>query len=236
MLINARYLNLAALDNYVAEIEGGIRTESSDRRSSSNSGGASVGISSTKGDLSRTTESEQTITYSDHSSARLQRLIKAGRSRPDDLDWQEVVNPEADFSQSAIGTMIEWECDIYIPDDISILSNVSGARDTLESFGAVLGAAKKLELNTDDLPSTDEFNAVTGMLNNFNVPPAIIGEDSDTDWRIVATLEKRWLTESASLDDRVRIIGKIKKRIQPNRWHPLASLPGMNLLSREDRR
>ncbi len=236
MLINAQYLNTDALTNYIAALEGGLR-ESGASRSTGNRGlGGSVGASVIKlqGNSESTTES--TVTVRDHDASRLQRLIDAGHDAPDDLAWAEVLQPDVDFKELAIGSFVEWECDIYMPDSIATMSNWGEFNETVEAFKKLKPSAEALGLSMEGFPELDQLDSITSFMNEFDVAPVVVGDDSDTNWRIVGTLARKWISDSATLDDRVRIIGKVKKRVDKDRWYPIVSLPGMNLMGREARR
>ena len=77
---------------------------------------------------------------------------------------------------------------------------------------------------------------MTSFLDQLDVAPVVVGDDSDTDWKVVGSLDKRWIAGEASFDGRVRVIGKVRKKIAADRWYPMVSLPGMNLVNRDERR
>jgi len=100
-------------------------------------------------------------------------------------------------------------------------------------------SAKALGLDANEIPEPGEVKAMSTFLNSldsFKVTPVVVGEDSSTDWRVVGTLDKQWIHQRASLDDRVRIIGKVKKIIEMDKWYPFFPLPGMSFVNRNERR
>lgn len=236
MLINALYLDESALENYVAALEGGLRDSGSSVSKGSRGFGGSLGMSAVKVDAQVGTESQDTLTLKDHAASRLQRLITAGNTQPEDVCWLEVLNPDSDFLDVGVGTFVHWECDVYIPDSIAALANRDGLANALRLFKGLAPTAKALGLNMSEGPSLEQVDAMVNFVDNVDVVPVVVGDDVDTEWKVVGALSRQWIRPGATFDDRVRIIGKIKKRITPNHWHPLLSLPGMNLVAREERR
>jgi hypothetical protein len=239
MLIKAQYLNRDDLLNYIAIAEEGVRQSGSSKSTNTKKLGGSLGTNILKADASRAGEVENTVSTEDHDYSRLARLIEAGHANPEDFGWLEALDPDNDFSSVGIGAFIEWECDIYIPEFIKILSNPGDLSSTLNTIQAVASSAEALGLDANEIPKSGEVKAMSTFLNSldsFKVTPVVVGEDSSTDWRVVGTLDKQWIHQGASLDDRVRIIGKVKKTIETDKWYPFFSLPGMSFVNREERR
>ena len=134
-----------------------------------------------------------------------------------------------------MGAVIHWECDVYIPDAINALSNPQ-MKSALQVMENLMPQASVLGLNLDGLPAPKELGAAAAAINSFDVAPVVIGEDDDTNWRIVGSLKRERIVDSAEFDSRARIIAKVKKTIREGSWYLLASLPGMSLVSRDERR
>lgn len=236
MLISAQYLDQESLLNYVASVENGLRKSEISHSKGSRGLGGSLGAGPLKAAANRDSESEETLTLEDHDSARLMRLVAAGHENPEKLGWVEVMDPDSEFAEIGLGAMVEWECDVYIPESVAVLSKTSGLRTALRQVQALAPAAQALGLDMEGLPASNEIQAVGDLLDNFDIPPVVVGDDSDTEWKVVGSLDPRWVRQGATLDDRVRIIGKVKKQVAAGRWYPLMSLPGMNLVNRDERR
>ncbi|MHA6752182.1 DUF6414 family protein [Dermacoccus nishinomiyaensis] len=236
MLINAHYLDDDALTNYIAAVEGGLRESGSSRSKGSRGFGGSLGISGAKLEAKADSETENTVNVRDHQASRLQRLIAAGHAEPEVVGWIEVSQPDLEFANAGTGAFVEWECDVYIPEAIAVMSNHAGLSSTLELMKALMPSAEALGLDMEGVPDVSEMNAVGSFLDQLDVAPVVVGDDSDTDWKIVGSLTKKWISPTASFDGRVRVIGKVKKRIGEGRWYPMLSLPGMNLVGRDERR
>lgn len=236
MLISAQYLDRDALLNYVATVEGGVRQTGVSRTKGTKGLGGSLGVGPAKVDATRDSESENTLSVEDHDASRLSRLIAAGHDDPEGLAWVEVMDPDTEFATIGLGAFVEWECDVYVPEVVAALSKRSGFVETLKQVQAIAPVAEALGLTMEGLPAASQMDAMRAFVENLDVAPVVIGDDSDTDWKVVGALNLEWIHAGASFDDRVRIIGKVKRRVGPDKWYPLFSLPGMNLLSREERR
>lgn len=236
MLFNALYLDEDALANYIAALEGGLRESGTSRSKGSHGFGGSLGWGGTKVEGKSGAETENTLNLKDHNASRLQRLIDAGHENPEKVGWIETTQPEIDFAEAGTGAFIDWECDIYVPEAIAAMANHEGLSSTLSTMKALMPSAKALGLSMDGIPDTKEMDAMAAFLDQLDIAPVIIGDDSDTDWKVVGSLNKQWISPTASFDGRARIVGKVKKRVLHDRWYPMVSLPGMNLVNRDERR
>jgi len=236
VLINARYLDQDALENYIAVVEGGLRESGSSRSKGSRGLGGAIGAGPAKIEGRKDSETESTLTLKDHPASRLQRLISAGHDDPENLAWIEVDQPEVDFRAAGTGAFIEWECDTYIPETIAAMSARNGLGSAVGAMKAMMPAAQALDLDTTGIPDPDQMDAMSTLLKQLDVAPVVIGEDSETEWKVVGSLRPQWIGPGADFEDRVRLIGKLKKRVESGRWYPMLLLPGMNLLPRAERR
>lgn len=236
MLINSQYLDSDSLTDYIAVVEGGVRKTGTTRSTGAHGLGGSFGVGATKLEGRRNSEVENTLNLEDHDVSRLKRLIDAGHADPEGLSWMDILDPGQDFPGAFIGAFVEWECDIYIPEGLAAISNHADVSGTLKMFQGLMPSAEALGLDTSGLPRAEEVQAMSKFLEELDVAPVIVGDDSETEWKVVGSLDPQWIRKGASLDDRVRIVGKVKKKVARDRWHPLVSLPGMNLLGRADRR
>lgn len=237
MLINALYLDSGALASYIASAEGGLRRSGSSRSKGGQGFGGSAGFSGAKVEARKDSENEATLNVDDHDAARLQRLIAAGRADPEEHGWREVLEPETEFPAAGTGALIDWECEVYVPEGIAPVANQSGLRDALRTMEAMMPQARAMGLDTEGLPDSDEMSAVAGFLENVDVALVVVGEDtSGGDWKVVGSLNNQWMAKGAAFDGDARIVAKVKRRIPAGSFYPLLSLPGMNVNSREERR
>ena len=208
MLINAKYLDSDQLASYVAALEDGVRESRASRVSVDKSRSGGIDAKLVKGDLGRNTIDDEKITTTDHDDARLKRLLDAAASNPDNAGWVEVLQPKIDLTEARIGNLVQ----------------------NLEP------AAKSLGLDMSGLPSSDELGAISRFTDTMQIAPILIGDDDDTDWKVAGSIDPKWIRNIDEIEGRCIVIGKVRKIIPAGRWHLMASLPGMNLLSREERR
>lgn len=236
MLINALYLDEGALENYVAALEGGLRDSGSSVAKGGKGVSGSLGFGPARVDGHADSEVENTPTMKDHPVARLRRLIAAGQQNSEELAWIEVCQPEVDFSHAGIGSFIHWECDVYVPEFIAALANQGEIGGAIRLVKEVAPSAQALGLNMDGLPPLDQMEAMLNLVEGMKISPVVVGDGSETDWKVVGSLRPPSIQRDATFDGTAIIIGKVKKRIPKGSWYPLVSLPGMNLLGREERR
>ncbi len=236
MLINALYLDEIALESYIAALEGGLRDSGSSSRSDGRGFGGSFSLSLVKADAHTDSGSQDTVVIKDHSAARLQRLISAGRERSDELAWVEVSQPDLDFSDIGIGSFVHWECEVYIPEFVSALTPGGDLNKAVQLFKGLAPSAQALGLDAPGMPSVEQLDAIARFAENTNIAPVVVGDNSETEWKVVGSLLQHAIRPEVSFDGSAIIIGKVKKRIPKDGWYPIVSLPGMNLVSREERR
>jgi len=193
-------------------------------------------VSAAKLEAKVDSETENTLNVRDHQASRLRRLIAAGQSQPEEVGWIEVTQPDLEFAEAGTGAFVEWECDVYIPEAIAAMSSHEGLSSTLKTMKTMMPSAEALGLSMKGVPDVREMDAMAVFLDQLDVAPVVVGDDSDTDWKVVGSLAKQWISPTASFDGRARIVGKVRKRVSEGRWYPMLSLPGMNLAGREERR
>lgn len=86
-----------------------------------------------------------------------------------------------------------------------------------------------------DLPPDEHIQAVTAMSSLMGDDLAVVGERDDTDWRIAGRLIAASVRDS-ELDGAARVVGKVSTILRPGEHKSLLALPGMNLMTREQRR
>jgi hypothetical protein len=61
-----------------------------------------------------------------------------------------------------------------------------------------------------------------------------VGKDDDTDWKVAGRVDGQ--SELGGFEGRAYVVGKISKVIPDGHWQPFLTFPGMDLVSREQRR
>ena len=233
MLIRPFYLDIDALDDYIALIENGLTETATTRRSGHSRKDGSVKVPIAQGKIGKEVADESTRSVRDHDTAKLERLITYGRANSTEADWNDVLEPASTFPNLRVGEMIEWECDVYLPEVSELFANQSFA-SSLRSMADMASLAKVFGTSDIDFPGSDEVHRVADFLENVNMRPVLIGEDSETDWRIVGPLLKDAI-RTEGFDDRARVIAKLRKIVPATMWYPLQVASGVPI-GREQRR
>lgn len=234
MLRRFIYLDSGALSQYVTALEGGALTGSTRRstKTGSGKGGMDGRVIHATGERKR--EEEESHSTADTDEARFDRLLRAANADPDTLAWIDVLDPETDFKDIGIGAMVAWECEIHVPDVVRALGRSSETIEAINMMQRILPAARRLGLDTEGLPDAGEMDAVAKVVGSIDAKTVVVGEDDDTDWHVAGRLDHDFI--HGDLDGHAQLIGKVTKVLRPGQWQPYLSLPGMNLLSREERR
>ena len=204
------YAKSVLISSYIASAEGGLRESIASKTSHDSRVGASIGVKNlVNADAGKVKGYEDLTTIKDTDSSRLQRLIDAGRANPDQLGWVEVTQPEKDFRNIGLGAMIDWECEIYVPEFSSMIS----MHDQFDKFAQIIGPAKQLGLNLKGIPDQNELSNMAAVLKVFDSGTMVIGEVDDSEWKIAGRLDVNWISQDVEFDGFARIIAKVIKRI-----------------------
>lgn len=238
LLIQPIYLDTDSLTRYTAALEGGLRSGATTTEAGSSDLGGQLGPSYANLNASKSDTRSTSIQIDDHDMARLSRLLRAGEINAEELGWIEVVQPDEDLKDIGIGAMVQWQCEVYVPDSIRQMQRKGGIGDALDAMESLLPAAKALNLDTQGLPPEKEMAAMNQFLKTLKVPPVVIGEDleGEASWKIAGPVKPEFLPDADKLDGPAICVGKVSKVVRAGKWHPLLTLPGMNLVSREERR
>lgn len=234
MLNHFLYLNTDSLTQYVSTIDGGAITESTRRSLRSGSASAKVGVKAIEAGGDRGKELEESQTLADTEAAQFSRLLTALDHAPETWAYIDVMDPSADFPTVGTGQMVRWECNIYVPEVVQVMARSGEAVDMMNMMKGVLPMAGALGLDTAGMPDAEQLGAMTGLLQSLNASLVVIGEDDDTDWQIAGTVKEQFVR--GDFDGRALVVGKVSKVVPEGKWQPLLAFPGMNLLSREQRR
>lgn len=237
MLYKPKYLDEDTLSTYIAALEGGLKHEETTRSGGSSGLSGNIKAPWVGANANKETSSESTANFSDHSAARLKRLIESGRADPEKTGWVQILEPDTSFNEIGTGALIEWECEIYIPDLISAMHSAQQNINVLGAMSALVPSAKTLGLDTKGMPDEKIIQTMTDFFKEIDdLALVVVGEDSDTDWKVIGTAHRKWIVPNAEFDGPSKIIGKVSKVISADRWYPIASLPGMNFVNRKQRR
>ena len=244
MLRKFVYLDESTLAEYTATLEGGLIAETRTRAVQSGSKGGAVKLKVAEGNMESGKENEHSWTVSDAPEARFERLLVAANDDPDAIGWIEVMDCEADFANAQIGEFISWECDAYIPDLSRFISKggntakkLAVADGVIEAAEAGLlkgGQASVMEQTIRDLKA--QLRITKEMLDQTDIKRSVIGEDEDTEWKVFGTLHDECLRVDDIDDERLVIVGKIKRKLALGRWQRIAEMLNFEIVNRAERR
>jgi len=234
MLKKLLYLDAVALEGYLSAIEGGVTTSTEFKTARESIGRAGLGAKILTVGGEKQGSSQEVVTRSDTDDYRLDRLIKAGHEMPTELAWIDVINPNDEFLNVGIGALIHWECEVYIPPYSQMLSRAGELNSMLDLMERLEPVASLLNFDMAGLPSDTERSGLRDMIDNINAPLVLVGDSEGIPWKIVGTLFPENIRSEP--DGVAQVIGKVSKRLRHDQWQPLSTLPGMKLLSRDERR
>lgn len=234
MLRKFSYLDGQALQQYLSALEGGLARDSTVRTASKGTGGGKLGVKVVEAHGERTVEQERSQTLADTDESRFARLVDAADADPDALGWVDVRDPEVDFAGIGIGAMISWECELFVPENVRALARSGEMLPAIELMQSLAPMAETLGLDLDGIPSVGELDAYAGLLRGMNASLVAVGDDEETDWSVAGTLQDAWL--AGEIEGRGIVVGKVQKVIKEGNFQPFLTFPGMNLVSREERR
>ncbi|WP_457950657.1 DUF6414 family protein [Pseudarthrobacter sp. alpha12b] len=235
MLRNFLYLNTQALSQYIAALEGGLTTEATTRLVKRGGGKGGVNVKLADASMERGHENEETRKYADTQEAQFDRLLKAADQDAEALAWVEVTQPDLDFKNIGVGAMVSWECEVYVPEFVRMMSASGEMVGAIDMMRTLLPAAKSLGLQTEEpLPSEDTLEATSNFLKGVNVKVLVVGDDETSEWKVAGQINDQYL--HGELDGPARVVGKVTKVMSAGTWKPFMSFPGMGAGSREQRR
>jgi hypothetical protein len=235
MLRNFLYLNEATLDGYLSSLEDGLRAERATRQVKSSSVEGKASLGPVGGSGGNSTDVEMSDSYRDTSDARFQRFVDLCRNNQERSGWSDVVNADDDLPHMRPGDMFEFDCDIYVPQMIRALTKSGGLGEAvamMKAFAPFMSAAGSTGVK---MPDADKLEAVGAFASMSGDDLVVVGERDDSDWRISGRLIAGGIRDS-ELDGVARVVGKVASVLPEGQHKSLLALPGMNFLTREQRR
>ena len=235
MLKNFLYLNESTLNGYLSALEDGLRSAAEHRTTQTNSLSGKAGVGGFGAEGEKQSDTELSHSYADTSEARFERFIFLSTANPDRSGWIDIVNSDDDFPAASPGTILEFDCEIFVPPMIRSLSSSSGIGQAMAMLKSMSPLMKVLGPGSAALPPDEQIQAVTALSSLMGDDLAVVGERDDTDWRIAGRLLATSIRDS-ELDGAARVVGKVSTVLRPGDHKSLLALPGMNLMTREQRR
>jgi hypothetical protein len=234
MLKNFLYLNERILSDYLSALEGGVRQSVNSRTSSSGTRSGKAGVGGVGGAVGAAREQEEAVLLHDSAPARFQRLLDLAEADPEATAWISVLDPDSDLEGALVGALIDVEADLEIPGFAKIMAPESGLLNVFRAYSAMSSSLPGMNGQTIDPKQLDMAETISGMMKGSLV--VVARPDSDT-WSLAGPLQEEHMRVAADeIDGDARIVGKVKKVLRADAFHPLLALPGMNALPRDKRR
>ena len=234
MLKKFLYLDIAALDSYVSALEDGLTTRK-ERQSGKSSGiNGTLGTSGANIGGSRGKDAHETTELSDTPEAKFERLQQLAAADFESTGWI-VLDELSQLGEVASGSLVNLQCDVYIPDVVKMLSGgneLGNMMEMVETFGPL---ASSLDLDMESMPSGTEMAAIKTVMDRMSPDLIIVGED-DSDWKIAGKLASAHTRDIGDIEGDLFVVGKVSQRWSNERWKPLLALPGAGLLPRTERK
>ncbi|MDQ6949799.1 MAG: hypothetical protein M3256_27010 [Actinomycetota bacterium] len=238
MLRRFLYLNEQAVDSYLGVVEGGLSDDATRRRSQHGGRGGEAGLgfgpasAKLSGQREHTEEDERVVRETPEQ--RFDRMLKAVEAKPDEYDYEEVLDLADAFDRLGIGTLITVECDVEIPSVVRVLSQPEQLGQFLDMIETLRPLAGLLGKDASELPTPQQTEVVRQVSRVIRSDVIVVGEVDDDAPKVAGKLEERYIRELP--DGAARVVGKIAKRWGPDDFYALMALPGASLLSRSQRR
>lgn len=230
MLREFLYLDSSLVDQYLAQVEGGLydneREKLGDASSRASNAGANAGISQEAGSVSSSRSEEVERVRRQTPESRYNRLHEALYASYLSLDESST----GVFEQLQVRQMVAADCYVDIPSLSRTLANASaleGMADLMKMF-----APEKVN---GDVENTLGGIAKLSAFSNGNV--VATGELGDGEAKLAFKLSQDSLrVPLEELEGEAVVIGRVQKKWPQGQRYSLLNIPGLNVMSREDRR
>lgn len=228
MLRRFLYLDQTQLDQYISQVEDGLRSSRS--RRDTNTSGRSGGIDAkvAKFNLDGSREGESGTEFADTPTARFERLLRLVEGDEETFGWIDVMQP-SDLEQARRGHIVNLFCDLYEP-TITKFLGAGGLLDAIPLMRdlATLGGGNALT----GLPGEDSLATLSAF--GSAMPPLVQGEVIDMEWHVVAQLLQEH--KLGEVEGEVQVVAKVIRAWGEGAWKPLPGLPVVSQMPREQRR
>jgi hypothetical protein len=161
-------------------------------------------------------------------------LLAAAVADQEDLGWIEANDPDTEFPLVGVGAIVSWECEFSVHPLTEAFSKNGEFSNMLRMVDQLEPVADALGLDSAGIPKKGDRETLKNLIAGINSPRVFIGESDETDWKLVCPAKEAYLAEM--VDGPARVVGKVVKTLKAGAWKQVLTLPGMNLLSREERR
>lgn len=224
------YLDDSKLEQYLSQVEGGLRSASTTSTKSGSSSTGKLDLRVASGELGGTSAVEDTTSRVDTSGSRFDRLMSLIAGHHDEVGWLEVIS-DADLTGVAVRNMVELDVELTGGDELDMLR----PGGLLTQFTALAGAASALGAGgRGDLPSEGQLDALLAIgaqMNGRLMRGIALSDETTTVYGML-----RDIGEPRALEGDARVVGKVKSLVAPGSWAMSPNMPMLSTLPREQRR
>lgn len=238
MLLRFIYLDTSTLADYAAQLDGGTLVETKTRRLKRRSGGAKAGVAGVGLNLNLSNDDDDALTYTHPPAAQFQRLLAVAEGNPDALLWTEVLEPDSTFKDLQVGETLMWECDADIHQASRMMAKGADASKVLEMLPGLLSAltaratTDNQAISPEDAQKLEQLTALGAvgkqLIDDAGLMPVVVCTDDTTEWSLYGELDPDYLRADIK-DERLMIVGKVKRIVPAGTWRRLITAPGIPL-------
>jgi len=231
VLRNFLYLDERQLNQYISQMEDGLRRSANRSTSVEKGGSAEVSAKILKLGLNGKSADGESQEYSDDGPARFDRLLALVAGDEERFGWRDIEEDESLLNGLKAGHLITFGGEIYESDlsKATSSSGILGMIPLVQTFSKMPGVVGADQL--DQALSGGTLEAMQGFGQAMNGKSIIQGEIQDTDWRFVSLLES-----TVQIEGTAYVVGKISKVWATGDWRLLPGTPMMTQLPRDKRR
>lgn len=231
MLRNFLYLDETQLNQYISQVEDGLRRVASRSMSADRGGSAEFNAKVVKFGLSDREVDAESQEYADDGPARFERLLALVEGDEEQFGWRDFQENEAALEGLKPGHLLAFAGEMY-ESDVSKLTASNGILSMLplaQAIGKLPGVDGAAEfeqaLGGGMLQAMQTFGAA------MDGKSIIQGDILESDWRFVSLVPG-----SLQVEGDAYIVGKVAKVWGAGEWRMLPGLPMVSQLPREQKR
>ncbi len=238
MLIRFVYLDKPILEGFAAQLDGGLIAETKVHLVKKRAKTGEINLKFARAKLEGGGSDDRELTMSYPPEAQYQRLLAVARDNPEAIAWIDVVDPNNDFASAQVGETILWECDVEIDQGSRLIARGGGGVQmaalmdvfvTAGQAGLSVGNANYDTSNAEQLKAQTEV--MRQLFDSLNISRIAVGRDSSTTtWSIFGPLHNDHLRVENIENERLIVVGKIKRIVPYGQSRKLVNNEAMQLM------
>ncbi len=229
MLRHFLYLDNDQLDQYVSQVEDGLRQSVSRLNSTEKSKGGKVDVKLAAANAGTTNQEQSDAAFADTPAARFERLTSLVSGNEDQFGWVEILQ-ESDLQGVRSGNLIDVTAEIYEPEIVAAFGakGLMSALPLVKALSAGMGGP-----GLTNMPKPEQLDAMAQF--SAAMPEGLLqGDVVDSDWTIIGRLSASGNPKDIEGD--ARVVGKVTKVWGTGQWRPIPGLPVVSNFSRQQKR